>query len=320
MAHARPFRFAVHSSNAPDGATWAAAARRFEDEGFSTLLLRDHFDDQLAPISAMTAAAVATTSLRVGCLVFDNDYRHPLVLTKELATLDVLSGGRVDVGIGAGWMAPDYEQSGLPFDPPGTRVSRMIEAVQVMKGLFADGPCDFAGEHYTITGHDARPKPVQRPHPPIMIGAGGERLLRFAAREADIIGINPVKRSNAEWEDQNVTDATAEATDRKVGWIRETAGARFEEIELSIVAPFVFVTDDRRGLAESIAAGIETPDGEVDAGPDAVLTSPYVLLGTIDEIVDTLRERRDRWQLSYYVCNDDSAATMAPVVARLAGE
>lgn len=318
MTHPRKFRFGVHTSAAPDGDRWAANARRFEDLGFSTLLLRDHFDDQLAPITAMAAAAAVTTALRVGCLVFDNDYRHPLVLAKEIATLDVLSGGRVDLGIGAGWMAPDYEQSGIPFDSPGTRVSRMFEAVAVMKGLFADGPFDFDGEHYTITAHDGLPKPVQRPHPPLMIGAGGPRLLRFAAREADIIGLNPVRRSNAEWEDQNVVDATAEATDRKLEWIRDAAGTRFDDIELSIVAPFVVVTDDRVGLAESIAAGLDAGD-DVDTGPGAVLSSPYVLLGTVDEIADTLRERRERWQLSYYVCNDDTVDVMAPIVERLTG-
>jgi probable F420-dependent oxidoreductase len=324
MTHPRKFRFAVHTSAAPDGETWAREARRFEDLGFSTLLLRDHFDDQLGPIAAMTAAAAATTALRVGCLVFDNDYRHPLVLAKELATIDVLSGGRVDVGIGAGWMAPDYEQAGIPFDPPGTRVARMMEAVRVMKALFAEGPVDFRGEHYTITGHEGRPKPVQRPHPPIMIGAGGERMLRFAAREADIIGINPAKLSNEAWEDQNIADATAVATDRKVGWLRDAAGDRFDELELSIIAPFVVVTDDRTGLAESIAAGLPLPEAPAGAealepDADAVLSSPYVLLGTVDEIVETLRERRDRWLLSYYVCNDDTVETMVPIVERLNG-
>jgi probable F420-dependent oxidoreductase len=317
MGHPRPFRFGVHTSAAPDGATWAAAAQRYEELGFSILLLRDHFDDQLGPIVAMTGAAAATTTLRVGCLVFDNDYRHPLVLTKELTTLDVLSGGRVEIGLGAGWMAPDYEQSGIPFDPPGTRVSRMFEAVAIVKGLCADGPFDFAGEHYTIAAHDGLPKPVQRPHPPIMIGAGGERLLRFAAREADIIGINPVRVSNAAWEDQNVADATAEGIDRKLGWIRESAGARFDEIELSIVAPYVFVTDDRLALAEAMAGGLEAPG--LDVGPEMVLASPYVLLGTVDEIAETMIERRERWQLSFYVVNDDSVDAFTPIMERLLG-
>ena len=154
MAHPRPFRFAVHTSDAPDGATWTSEARRYEDLGFSTLLLRDHFDDQLAPIAAMTAAAAATTTLRVGCLVFDNDYRHPLVLAKEMATIDVLSGGRVDVGIGAGWMAPDYEQAGMPFDPPGTRVSRMIEAVAGHEGPVRRRPVRLRGR--ALHDHRAR--------------------------------------------------------------------------------------------------------------------------------------------------------------------
>src|SRR3954471_1625428 len=186
MAHSprsRKFRFGVHTSAAADGDAWTTNARRFEAMGFSTLLLRDHFDDQLAPSASMAPAATATTTLRVGCLVFDNDYRHPLVLAKEIATIDVLSGGRVDLGIGAGWMAPDYEQAGMPFDPPGVRVSRMIEAVAVMKGLFAEGAFDSAADHSRTTGPEGLRKPTQRPHPPIMIGAGGERLLRFAARE-----------------------------------------------------------------------------------------------------------------------------------------
>jgi probable F420-dependent oxidoreductase len=317
MAHPRPFRFGVHTSNAADGKAWADAARRYEDLGFSVLLLRDHFDDQLGPIAAMATAAAVTTSLRVGCLVFDNDYRHPLVLAKELATIDKLSGGRCEVGLGAGWMAPDYEQAGMPFDPPGERVSRMIEGVAVMKGLFADGPFDFTGEHYTITGHDAQPKPVQRPHPPIMIGGGGRRVLTFAAREADIIGLNPVKRSNEEWADQNIPDATAVATDRKVAWIRDAAGARFDELELSIVAPFVVETDDRDGLAASLVGGLDT--GDLDTSPANVLASPYVALGTIDQICDTLRERRERWGISYYVFNDEAVDTVAPIVEQLRG-
>src|SRR5438128_6690436 len=141
----RPFRFGVHTSDAQTGAEWAAAACRYEALGFSTLLLRDHFDQQLAPIVAMTAAACATETLRVGCLVFANDYRHPLVLAKELATLDRISNGRVEIGLGAGWMGSDYTQAGMPFDAPGDRVGRLQETVRVMKAFFAGGPVDFAG-------------------------------------------------------------------------------------------------------------------------------------------------------------------------------
>lgn len=319
MSQDRQFRFGVHTSKANDGNEWAAAARRYEDLGFSSLLLRDHFDDQLAPITAMTAAACATSRLRIGCLVLDNDYRHPLVLAKELASLDVLSGGRVEVGLGAGWMAPDYEQSGIPFDPPPVRVTRLEEGLRVMKGCFADDAFDYAGQHYGIVGHDALPKPVQRPHPPFMVGGGGRRVLGFAAREADIIALSPRRRSNEEWADQNVADATAEATDAKVAWIRQAAGDRYAQLELSIVAPFVIVTDDRDATAATIAAGLETGDAGVEASAENVLASPYVLIGSVDQLADTLRERRERWDLSYIVVNDDSVDAIAPVVEKLSG-
>ena len=314
----RPFRFGVHTSDAPDGATWAAAARRYEELGFSSLLVRDHFDDQLAPIVAMTAAASATTKLRVGCLVFDNDYRHPLVLAKEMATLDVLSGGRVELGIGAGWMGSDYEQAGMPYDRPGVRVDRLIEGVQIIKALHGDGPVDFDGKHYSISGHDALPKPVQRPHTPILIGGGGKRVLTVAAREADIIGLNPKNLGNDAWAETNIGDATDEATDRKVAWIREAAGSRIDEIELSIVVPFIIETNDRVGMAEGIAAGLPPADG-IEATPARVLESPYVLLGTLDEMAATLAARRERWGISYYVFNADSVDAAAPLVGRLAG-
>lgn len=319
MTSDRRFRFGVHTSDAANGEAWATAAQRYETLGFSTLLLRDHFDQQLGPIVAMTAAACATKTLRVGCLVFDNDYRHPLVLAKELATLDRLSGGRLEIGLGAGWMAPDYEQAGIAFDPPGERVSRLEEAVRVIKALFGDGSVSFSGEHYTITGHEQYPSATNRPPPPILMAGGGPRMLRFASREADIIGINPVRVSNAAWADQNLADASADAMDRKVGLIRETAGDRYDHLELQIVVPFVVITDDREGTAAAIAASLPSEDPTVDLGADVVLSSPYVLIGTESQICETMHERRERWDLSYYVFNDDSIDTVAPIVARLAG-
>src|SRR5680860_1450901 len=318
MAHDRRFRFGVHTSDAGSGEDWADSARRYESLGFSTLLLRDHFDHQLAPLVAMTAAACATESLRVGCLVLDNDYRHPLVLAKELATLDRLSGGRVEVGLGAGWMAPDYSQAGIAFDPPATRVDRLEEAVTVVKTLLAGGVVDLDGEHYMITGHEPYPQPVQEP-PPLMIAGGGPRMLRLAAREADIVGLNPARKSNAAWDVPILADATAEATDRKIGWIREAAGARYDDLELSIVVPFVIVTDDREATAEAIAASLPADDPGPEVGVETVLSSPYVLVGDLDQICDTMRARRDRWDLSYYVVNDDAVDAVAPIVDRLAG-
>src|SRR5437762_11989578 len=170
MAHPRKFRFGVQASSAGSAAEWATLARKAEDLGYSSLFLPDHFGDQLAPIPAMMAAADATTDLKVGALVFDNDYKHPVVLAKEIATIDVLSGGRVEFGIGAGWMNTDYEQSGIPKDRDGVRIARMVEGLEVCKALWSDEPCTYKGEHYTITALDGLPKPVQRPHPPVLIG------------------------------------------------------------------------------------------------------------------------------------------------------
>jgi probable F420-dependent oxidoreductase len=314
----RPFRFGVHTSDAASGRDWADAARRYESLGFSTLLLRDHFDEQLAPIVAMTAAACATETLRVGCLVFANDYRHPLVLAKELATLDRLSNGRLEIGLGAGWMGSDYTQAGMPFDAPGDRVGRLQETVQIMKAFFAGGAVDFVGDHYTITEHEMYPPPVQRPAPPFLLVAGGPRMTRFAAREGDIVAINPATKSNEAWADQNIADASADAVDRKIDAIRAAAGPRYDDIELQIVAPFVVPTDDRDGTAQAIADGLP-PDPSVDLSAKTVLASPYVLIGNEDQICDALRERRERWDLSYYVFNDDSIDAVAPIVARLAG-
>jgi probable F420-dependent oxidoreductase len=256
--------------------------------------------------------------LRVGTLVLANDYRHPVVLAKELATIDHLSDGRLEVGLGAGWMAPDYEQAGMGFDPPGVRVSRLEEATTIVKALFAGGPVTVHGDHYRVTGHELYPAPVQDPRPPIMIAGGGPRMLRFAAREADIVGLNPARKSNAAWEDQNLPDATEAATDRKVGWIRDAAGDRYADVELSIVVPFILVTDDREGTANAIASSLP-PDPDADLSAEGVLASPHVLIGSVSQICDTMVERRERWDLSYYVFNDDSIDTVAPIVAKLAG-
>ena len=315
----RPFRFGVHTSDAQTGEEWTAAARRYEALGFSTLLLRDHFDQQLAPIAAMTAAACATETLRVGCLVFANDYRHPLVLAKELATLDRLSGGRVEIGLGAGWMASDYLQAGMSFDAPRDRVSRLEEAVGIIKAFFAGGPVDYAGDHYTVTGHELYPPSPQQPRPPILLVAGGPRMTRFAAAEADIIAINPATKSNEAWAEQNLADASADAVDRKLKNIREAAGDRFDGIEIQIVVPFVVPTDDRAGTARAIADSLPSDDASVDLSAETVLASPYVLIGTEDQICDTLVERRERWGISYYVFNDNSIDAVAPIVARLNG-
>lgn len=311
MAHDRRFRFGIQLSTASSAAEWVALARKAEDLGYSTLFLPDHFGDQLAPIPAMQAAADATTDLRVGALVFDNDFKHPVVLAKEIATVDVLSGGRVELGIGAGWMTTDYEQSGIPQDPPAVRVSRMEESIAVLKGLFAEGPLDFAGEHYRITGLEGTPKPVQRPHPPFLIGGGGRRVLGIAARQAQIVGVNPSLRSGR-IDAETAADATASATDRKVAWVKEAAGDRFDEIELNCLLFAVIETADAAGTAEMMA-------GMFGISPDEVRDVPHALIGSVDEMCELLQARRERWGFSYIVVQGDALDTLAPVVARLAG-
>lgn len=311
MAHPRRFRFGLQVSNAGSAADWAAIARKAEDLGFSTLFMPDHFGDQLAPVPAMMAAADATTELRVGALVFDNDYKHPVVLAKEMATIDVLSGGRLEVGLGAGWMIDDYEQAGIPYDRPGVRIDRFVEGLAVIKGLFAEGPFSFEGEHYTIAGLDGRPKPVQQPRPPILIGAGGPRMLRIAAEQADIVGVNPSLRSGR-IDAETARDAVASAYDAKVARLREVAGDRFDELELNCLLFFVTQTDDRMGFAGTMAPMF-------DLTPEEVLDVPAALFGTVDEMVETLQARRERWGLSYIAVQHDALDAVAPVVARLAG-
>jgi probable F420-dependent oxidoreductase len=307
----RPFRFGVQASTAPSGQAWTELARAVEGAGFSTLTMPDHFDGQLAPVPALAAAAAVTTELRVGALVWDNDYKHPVVLAKELATMDVLSGGRVEVGIGAGWMRSDYDQAGIAYDPPGVRVSRFEEALAVLKGLFADGPLSFEGEHYRISDLDGTPSPVQRPHPPFLIGAGGPRMLRIAAQEADIVGINFTLTTGA-IDASSLGTGSLEAVEAKLAGLRDAAGDRRSQIELNIRAFFVQVTEDRQGAAERIA-------GFVGYTPEQVLASPFALLGTPSQIVDTLLERRERLGFSYVIVGAGDVSAFAPVVAELAG-
>jgi probable F420-dependent oxidoreductase len=232
------------------------------------------------------------------------------VLAKEIATLDVLSGGRVELGLGAGWMRTDYEQSGIAYDDPPVRVDRFEEGLAVVRGLFAEGPFSFKGEHYTIDNLDGLPKPVQQPLP-ILVGGGGRRVLSIAARHADIVGINPNLRSGAV-DKETVADATAASFDRKVAWVREAAGDRFDDLELNLLVFVAIVTDDRQAMAEMLAGGF-------GVDPAEALTIPNAFVGTVDEICDDLHARRERWGVSYVVFQEAAMETMAPVVARLAG-
>lgn len=311
MTKLRPLRFGVQEHRAPSARAWKEKARQVEALGYASLYLPDHFTDQVGPIAALMAAADATTRLRVGSLVFDNDYRHPVVLAKEAATIDLLSDGRFDLGLGAGWMASDYEQTGIPFDSPGTRISRMEEALTIIKGLFTGEPFTFAGEHYRVTGIEGSPRPLQMPHPPILLGGGGRRMLRLAAREADIVNVNFDLREGAI--NRNlVRTGLAGATDEKLGWIRDAAGERMERVELSVTIFLANITDDRESVASVMAAGIGVE-------PKDILAMPHFLIGTVDQVVEDVQARRERYGISYVIVPGEAAESFAPVVARLAG-
>src|SRR5258708_1049653 len=231
--------------------------------------------------------ADATTTLRVGSFVFDNDYRHPIVLAKEAATLDLLSDGRLDFGLGAGWLASDYEQTGIPLDPPGLRIERMAEALQIIKSFFAGGSVSFTGKHYKVDGVEAAPVPVQKPHPPIVLGGGGRRMLPLAGREADIVSLN-FNLSEGRINRHLVRTGMADATDEKVAWIKEAAGERFSDIELSVTVFVSNVSDDRVGVAEAMAAGLQSE-------PSEGLPTPHFLIGTVDQITEDLQARPERF-------------------------
>lgn len=313
MSHPRPFRFGVQCTTVGSRHEWVELARKVEALGYSTLTMPDHFTDQLAPVPALQSAADATTTLRVGALVFDNDYKHPAVLAKELATMDVLSDGRVEIGLGAGWMISDYEQLGIPYDRAGVRIDRFVEGLAVLRGALGDGSFHFAGEHYTISGYNGSPKPVQRPYPPILIGGGGRRVLSIAAREADIVGVNGTLHAGVIGPDALAT-MTEEAVADKVAIVAEVAAAaeRVADIEMNIRAFFVSVTDDRGGQIDAIASMIA-----VDAS--LVERSPFALVGSPAAIVEDLLARRERFGFSYVIIGAEQIDAFAPVVAELSG-
>lgn len=313
MAGPTAFRFGVQCSSPPTrgGHGWAELARACEDLGYSTLTVADHFDDQLAPVPALMAAADATTTLRIGALVLCTDYTHPVVLAKEAATIDLLSDGRFELGLGAGWMTTDYAQSGIPLDRAGTRIARLTEAIEVIDALWRDGPVTFRGDHFSLDGLEGSPKPLQRPRPPVLVGGGGRRVLSLAARVADIVGLNVDLRRGV-IDDKAGPNATEEATAEKLAWIRDAAGSRFDDLELHVRVHLATVTNDRWGMAATLGPAFGMT-------PEQSLASPHALAGTIEQITDDLVERRERWGISYIGVGVDALHALAPVVAKLAG-
>lgn len=309
----RPFRFGVQLTATPTGVEWVEQARRIESHGYDIATMPDHFDKQFAPVPGLQAILSATTTLRASALVFDNDYKHPLVLAKELATMDVLSGGRVEIGLGAGWMIADYEQAGMEYDRAGIRIDRFVEGLAVIKGLMGAEPFSFEGDHYTIRDHDGFPKPVQGPHPPVIIGGGGKRVLGIAAREADIVGVNGTLHAGVIGEEAIAT-MTRDAVVDKIAIVADAARAagRLDKIEMNIRTFFVSVTDDRDGQAAAMAELIGVDER-------MIRDSPFALIGSPDQIADDLIARREEFGFSYVIVGGAEADSFAPVVAKLAG-
>lgn len=305
----RAFRFAVTARWAGSGQRWRDVARRAEDLGYDVLLVTDHMGAQLAPIPALMAAADATTRLRVGSFVFANDYRNPVMLAKEVATIDVLSGGRVEVGIGAGWSTRDYTELGIRYDAPAVRVSRLEESVVLLKRLLSETSVDHTGEHYTVRGARILPRPLQRPHPPLMIGGGGPRVLRLAARHADIVTFAPQVNASGR---PRLDALTEKALAERVTRFRVAAGERAEHIELNVFVFDAAVTDRARSLMAAVS-------GYLRRAANGIVRSPFVLYGSRSSLRELLLERRERLGISYISVPGNAMREFAPIVAELRG-
>jgi probable F420-dependent oxidoreductase len=315
----RPFRFiAAAPHRAATAQELTDYARRAEDLGYYSVVLADHLVKQHAPIPLLATVAAATRTLRIGTFVFNNSLRHPAVLAQDVASLDILSGGRVDIGIGAGWNRPEYAAIGLPYPSAGTRVAQLAEAVTVMKGCFAPGPFSFHGLHYTITDFDGVPETTQQPHPPFFIGGGGRKVLALAGREADIVGLAPRIDVVGDQPITNAPSITAAATEEKISWVQAASGDRFQSLDLNVYpsgAPLI-LTENPREAAGERSDRIEGQTG-VRLTIEEVLDSPHVYIGTVDMLVDKIVGLRERFGINSYMLGgiDESAA----IVERLAG-
>ena len=311
----RPFRFLADARRIGSVRELTETARRADAIGIDTLVVPDHLIEQLSPVPAMAVIAAVSDRLRIGAFVLNNDLRHPAVLAQDLASLDVLSSGRLDVAIGAGWNRPEYEAIGSPFEATPVRQARLAEAIAVLKGCFADGPFSFDGEHYTITDYDAYPKPVQRPHPPFLIGGGGRRTLALAAREANIVGLAPRILPNGVGDPASVTYA---ATAEKIEWVRHDAGTRFDELEFNVYPSMtaVTVTDNPRREAEEVAERLSTRSG-VPISADEVIEAPHLFIGSVEGFVEKFTRLREELGITSFMVGE--VDELAPVVERLAG-
>lgn len=313
-----PFRFGIINEQMKTPLEWMEHVKRVESLGFSTFLIRDHFvpdffGEQYAPLPALMMAVSITSKLRVGTMVLGNDYRHPVMLAKEIATIDALSGGRFEFGLGAGWLKSEYDKAGMAYDKNGVRVSRLEEAIAVYKGLFHHEPFDHQGDFYRIDGLHMTPQTIQRPHPPLMIGAGKKRMLKLAGREADIIGLLTTSVASGVV-DRDPSERFADAVRQKLAWVKEGAGSRYDQLELSLI-PTILISDNR----ESASQHLIERNGWQGVTVERVLEMPAVFIGTHDEIAQSMIDRRKQFGFSYYVFSDNDTEMVAPLVTKLTG-
>jgi probable F420-dependent oxidoreductase len=305
----RKIRFSTQTGGQPTGEEWMARARRIEAIGYDTLSMPDHMvGGAWSNLPALGAAAAVTSRLRLGNLVIDNDFRNPVVLAREFATLDVISNGRVEIGLGAGWFDRDYQGTGIRFDRGRVRVARLAEAVTLMKRLFTEDEVSFEGSYYRTTKSECRPKTVQQPRPPILIAAGGPQILELAGREAEIVAIIPPA---AGVQPPKPDDVTATGVGKQIDVVRKAAGSRFGEIELSCFVD-VTLTDDREKTVAEIAE-----KGKVE--PAVVGSSIYRGIGTLDEVREHIIRVRRETGITYFCLRGPHAEELAPVVKALAG-
>jgi probable F420-dependent oxidoreductase len=311
----RSFRFGVNLGRAKSLVEWRTKARKVEDLGYNVLTVPDHLTDLIAPIPALVSAAEATKHLRIGTNVLNNDLRHPVLVAREAATVDLLTDGRFELGLGAGSIRSEYDEAGLRFDRGATRVDRLAEAVTIIKALLEGEQTNFAGQHYRVSGHAVASKPVQKPRPPILIGGNGPRLLALAAREADIVGFSGITFRSGGRSPPDLSGWRVSGVDERVRLVHETAGEdRIARLEFNALLQRVVLTDHRRRAAEELASRW------TQLTADEILQSPYVLIGTVEQMVEEVLARRQRWGISYYTVQGPYLDAFAPVVARLAGK
>jgi probable F420-dependent oxidoreductase len=315
MSH-RPMRFATQAGGAPSGQEWIDRAKRLEALGYDTLAMPDHMiGGAWAAMPALAVAATVTQKLRVGTLVIDNDFRNPTVFAREAAALDVITNGRFELGIGAGWLDRDYQSTGITFDRGRVRVARLAEAVTLMKRLFTEDQVTFTGEYYKVENAECRPKPVQQPYPPLMIAGGGSQILALGGREADIVAIVPagITGSGVIPPEQFRVETMRE----QIGIVRDAAGDRFGQIELSMFLDCTLTDDRERTIAEIAARVAPGERGVVE--PDTIRNNAYRGIGTLKEIRDHIVQLRDTIGITYFCLRGPDVEKLGPIVAELTG-